>query len=140
MAKLAAILATLALLAPLSAAAQEMMEREPGALRGRWTGLISEPGALIPAYTLSVHIGLDASGEPVGVAHYDAFPCTGAWSNSAFRGDRWTMEQSIVDGAGSRCAEQVMVELVPNGDAMDVRLTPFMTDVPPATGRLERHH
>lgn len=137
MAKLAAILATLALLAPLPALAQEMMERDPNALRGHWTGLISEPGAPIPAYTLSVHIGLDASGEPVGISRYDAFPCAGAWSNSAFRGDRWSMEESIVDGIG-KCAEQVMVELVPNGDVMDVRLTPFMSDAPPATGRLTR--
>lgn len=102
-------------------------------LEGLWTGIIDEPGS-IPQYTLSVHINLDRNGRPVGLVQYDAFPCAGVWSNAVEREGSWTFDETVVIDTRN-CAEHVMIELRPNGDALDVRLGPSALT---SSGRLTR--
>lgn len=133
------LIAALALLgfAACAAPASAQEDRSAGALVGHWTGLITEQGD-IPQYTLSVHIGLDMSGDPTGVVRYDAFPCAGVWSHAHWRGDRWTIEESITENI-DRCAPQVLVTLEQRGaNGLQVTLQPMGSDGPPATGMLLR--
>jgi hypothetical protein len=102
-------------------------------IQGHWTGIIDEPGS-IPQYTLSVHINLDRNGLPVGLVQYDAFPCAGVWSNAVKQEGGWTFDETIVIDTPN-CAEHVMIELKPNGDALDIRLGPSALM---SSGRLER--
>jgi len=139
MTKLIAIAASLgfALMLVGPAAAQE--DRSPGALVGHWTGIITEPGGgELSQYTLSVHIAVDMSNDPVGTVEYDAFPCTGVWTNAHWRGETWTLEESITEGV-DRCAPQVLITVAQRGaNGLEVTLQPIGADAPPATGMLQR--
>lgn len=107
--------------------------QDDASIQGHWTGIINEPGS-IPQYTLSVHINLDVNGLPVGLVQYDAFPCAGVWNNAVKREGVWTFDETIVIDTPN-CAEHVMIELKPTGDALDIRLGPSALI---SSGRLHR--
>ena len=131
MLKFTTALATLSLASAICVSSASAQDAE--AIQGHWTGIITEPGS-IPQYTLSVHINLDLNGLPVGLVQYDAFPCAGVWSNAVKREGGWTFDETIVIDTPN-CAEHVMIELKPSGDALEVRLGPSALI---SSGRLQR--
>jgi hypothetical protein len=135
--KLIAAVASLGFAALIAAPAAAQVDRSAGALVGHWTGMITEQGE-VPQYTLSVHISLDMSGDPVGTVEYDAFPCAGVWTNSLWRGEFWSLEETITENT-DRCAPQVLVKVEQRGaNGLQVTLQPLGSDNPPATGMLVR--
>lgn len=128
----------LSLAAALWVLGAPLAHAQSGVAAGHWSGVINEPRSeSFPAYTLSVHLGLDQSGRVVGLAQYDAFPCAGVWTLVETRGMTLRLHETIVDGI-ERCAEHVIVELTLRGDGYDVRLWPVGGENEPSTGRLRR--
>jgi hypothetical protein len=108
-------------------------------LSGHWSGIITEPRSQnFPAYTLSVHLGADEEGRPVGIVQYDAFPCAGVWTFARMNGQAMRFNETIVDGV-DQCAQHVVVELTPRVGGLDVRLWPVGGEAEASTGRL-RHN
>lgn len=135
--KLIAAIASLGFAALFAAPAAAQVDRSPGAMVGHWTGVISEQGD-IPQYTLSVHINLDRDGNPVATVEYDAFPCSGVWTEARRQAERWTLQETITENV-DRCAEYVVITLYQqSANSLEISLAPVGGDGPPSTGTLIR--
>jgi hypothetical protein len=106
-------------------------------LRGEWTGEVTETvEGETTRYRMHVSIDADHGGRPVASVAY-SLECRGVWTGASLRGRAWHFAETITAGR-AHCAPHVEVELVPEGDALHVRLHPVFVPEQLAQATLRR--
>ncbi len=99
------------------------LAQDVAALTGHWAGDVTETlDGETSRYRMFVSIDADRRGRPVASVSYN-LECRGIWTGAELRGRAWHFEEVITAGRDN-CAPQVEVELLPEGDTLQVRLHP----------------
>ena len=135
-------IATGLILAALTwASAAAAQGENAGAVTGRWTGMVSEPGPDAVEYRMHAEIVLDRDGSPAGRVRYESLDCAGSWTAIGNFATSWRFREDITDDPDARCAPELIVETSPVGlddEGLSVRWTEPGGDEPVATAILHR--
>ncbi|MGE3149923.1 MAG: hypothetical protein AB7K04_12740 [Pseudorhodoplanes sp.] len=126
--------APIALLA-MTSSALAAQTAEP--IEGRWSGFVSEPQGSIPRYRVNLTIGIDREGRPLASVRYDAFPCSGVWTDALQVRGRWRFRETILDNPRGLCASHGDIELELTGEGLNFRWA-LPAEAVTASGQLTR--